>query len=203
MRVIIGTDRLTVICEHNSSGFGELVLTRLLYFQSSWTKSPAAAWRRTERLPGSAALFKCSICGKELSSRTGLRSHEDAHRGVFRYSCAECGRGFHSHSHLRGHMATHTHVREFHCPHCGKEYAYSGDCSRHVNSCPANPSVIANISAQTIANDNTSIVVSNSDVTDNASATIAATLAAILPTTNKEIMGTSQPENSPPEHLQK
>lgn len=34
-------------------------------------------------------------------------------------------------------MATHTHVREFRCPHCGKEYAYSGDLSRHVNSCTA------------------------------------------------------------------
>ena len=79
--------------------------------------------------------YECTICHKMFVSKTGLRSHEDAHRGVYRYTCEVCGRGFHAHSHLRGHMATHTKVREFSCQYCSKEYAYSGDLSRHVSQC--------------------------------------------------------------------
>lgn len=81
--------------------------------------------------------FQCSVCQKQFVSRTGLRSHEDAHRGVYKYTCPVCSKGFHSHSHMRGHLAVHTHVREFSCPYCGKQYAYSGDLSRHVSRCTA------------------------------------------------------------------
>ncbi|KAL8212862.1 UNVERIFIED_CONTAM: hypothetical protein K2H54_059245 [Gekko kuhli] len=53
-------------------------------------------------------IFKCQYCGKCMSARSSLISHERIHRGERRYKCQDCGESFHQKHHLDRHLVTHT-----------------------------------------------------------------------------------------------
>ena len=80
--------------------------------------------------------YKCrGDCGQPFSSASGLRSHEDQHRGEYRYRCQYCHQGFPSTTNLRRHLTKHTGVQAFVCLHCGNAFSSLGDLKRHSKSC--------------------------------------------------------------------
>ncbi|KAK2156053.1 hypothetical protein LSH36_223g04040 [Paralvinella palmiformis] len=77
-------------------------------------------------------IYCCNICGKLLRSKSGWKTHTDAHEGIFRFICPYCQKGFYSQQNLQGHLVSHTGKKEFKCPVCGKEYRYKTDYVFHV-----------------------------------------------------------------------
>ena len=78
--------------------------------------------------------FPCSYCGKVLSTKNALVTHENHHKGIYRYYCSLCGKGFYSQGDLKGHMARHTMVRDFKCAACDKAYAYKSHLVSHIKA---------------------------------------------------------------------
>ncbi|CAG0901848.1 unnamed protein product, partial [Cyprideis torosa] len=100
--------------------------------------------------------FACAVCGKSLSSKKSLQSHERTHTQEKPFACRICGKSF-AHSsnlsrhklihtgekpfacricgkssgHLSCHKLTHTGEKPFACRICGKSFARKGDLSTH------------------------------------------------------------------------
>ncbi len=84
---------------------------------------------------GTGTLFPCPQCGKQLTSKWGLQTHLDWHRGVFRYHCPVCNKGFMSKGRYKGHVAQHTGGRSFPCPKCEKTFSYVDSMRNHLAKC--------------------------------------------------------------------
>ncbi|KAK2156052.1 hypothetical protein LSH36_223g04037 [Paralvinella palmiformis] len=74
----------------------------------------------------------CNVCGKPFRSKSGWKTHMDAHRGIFRVFCSFCQKGFYNEENLRGHLVTHTGRKEYRCHLCSKEYRYKKDYVIHL-----------------------------------------------------------------------
>lgn len=49
-------------------------------------------------------VFICQYCGREISSKRNLLSHESIHENVKPFSCSTCGKEFRLRQHLKEHM---------------------------------------------------------------------------------------------------
>ncbi|KAF7235371.1 Histone-lysine N-methyltransferase PRDM9 [Varanus komodoensis] len=67
--------------------------------------------------------FKCLECGKGLSGKHSLLSHQRLHTGEKPFKCMECGKGFSSKSDRLKHQVIHTGERPFKCLECGKSFS--------------------------------------------------------------------------------
>ncbi|XP_018335331.1 zinc finger protein 135 isoform X20 [Agrilus planipennis] len=66
--------------------------------------------------------FLCDECGKELSSKEGLKFHRRTHTGYKPYSCATCSRAFVRKQLLTEHERTHSGERPFICKFCHRGF---------------------------------------------------------------------------------
>lgn len=80
---------------------------------------------------------KCSICGRQFSSKAYLLLHIKWHGGKFRaYRCHVCNRAFYDPYAVRKHMVVHAELRErpFLCYTCGKGFTTRGNLKTHAAS---------------------------------------------------------------------
>ncbi|XP_077322500.1 uncharacterized protein LOC143956208 isoform X2 [Lithobates pipiens] len=75
--------------------------------------------------------FTCEECGKSLTRKENLVSHQRIHSGEKPFSCAECGKAFKKSSHLLKHRQIHTGEKPYCCSECGKSFAWKGDFVVH------------------------------------------------------------------------
>ncbi|CAG0886796.1 unnamed protein product [Cyprideis torosa] len=75
--------------------------------------------------------FTCAVCGKSLSTKQHLRSHEFTHTGEKPFACRICGKAFADGSALGKHKLVHTGDKPFACRICRKSFAQSGHLSTH------------------------------------------------------------------------
>ncbi|CAG0904262.1 unnamed protein product [Cyprideis torosa] len=96
--------------------------------------------------------FTCAVCGKSLSRKQSLQSHELTHTGEKPFGCRICGKSFADRSTLRSHKLTHTGEKlfsshlsshklthekgnRFHCSVCGKGFrskeGFQGHTRKH------------------------------------------------------------------------
>ena len=80
-----------------------------------------------------ANTLACKFCGKPFRSEQGLRDHENAHKGKFRYNCPHCQRGFVAINHYKEHLTGHTGVGYFTCRLCGEKLASQYQMKIHKN----------------------------------------------------------------------
>lgn len=83
-----------------------------------------------------SSLYKCAICHKQFSNRTGIYSHTKiVHAMTRNFSCtkAGCGKSFKSSSARNEHMITVHGKKNFHCsePGCSKSFALERDLKSH------------------------------------------------------------------------
>jgi len=76
--------------------------------------------------------FRCSECGKCVSTEIGFRRHVAMHKGEYQYRCEICGRGCSSMNSLKGHLVRHTGVKAFVCHICKRSFSYSSSMTAHV-----------------------------------------------------------------------
>ncbi|CAG0887435.1 unnamed protein product [Cyprideis torosa] len=87
-----------------------------------------------------ASLYVCSFCGRNCSSRSYLRKHEDIHRGIKRLVCGynKCDAAFYAMVDMKRHR-TRVHgldegIRRYNCPHCTKSYFAKRPLEDHINT---------------------------------------------------------------------
>ncbi|XP_056640827.1 zinc finger protein-like [Diorhabda sublineata] len=77
--------------------------------------------------------FKCDICLKSFSSRSGFRRHSLTHTGKKPIKCDICSVSFLWMSELKRHLLIHGREKLFKCHLCGKSLSQKGDFKRHLH----------------------------------------------------------------------
>jgi hypothetical protein len=84
--------------------------------------------------PAAAAVCRCKVCGKELSSPSGLYRHMRTHSGLKPYRCSVCHKLFTQAYNLRVHGRMHTGEKPYSCRFCDKSFAWSSTLKLHLRS---------------------------------------------------------------------
>ncbi|XP_030581468.1 zinc finger protein 501-like [Archocentrus centrarchus] len=74
----------------------------------------------------------CSMCGKSFIQRCYLQTHMNSHSGQKPYICSFCGKGFTQVGNLNVHMRIHTDKKSHSCDDCGKKFREKADLTKHA-----------------------------------------------------------------------
>jgi len=79
-------------------------------------------------------LYKCAVCGKELTTKGGFKEHDRIHTGVKPYECATCYKRFRRSSDYRLHEKTHSGQISYQCSVCNREFSDVSNYKKHVRT---------------------------------------------------------------------
>ena len=82
--------------------------------------------------PSPQSEYVCSTCKKNFTSRNGLKTHENLHKGIYPYKCPHCGKGFTCTSNLKFHVRKHDSETQFVCEKCQKGFVKKRDLINHI-----------------------------------------------------------------------
>uniref|UniRef100_A0A8C5PYJ3 C2H2-type domain-containing protein n=1 Tax=Leptobrachium leishanense TaxID=445787 RepID=A0A8C5PYJ3_9ANUR len=73
----------------------------------------------------------CTVCGKQVSTKSSLVRHYKSHTGLELFTCSDCGKLFTYRANLVAHQKTHTGQKPYPCPECGKSFTVKTSLVRH------------------------------------------------------------------------
>lgn len=74
----------------------------------------------------------CAHCGKEFTSRSGIRYHRNLHSTVKKNCCSICGQTFVTTTHLQRHMMVHSGKKPYVCHMCNNSFTQIGNLKIHL-----------------------------------------------------------------------
>ncbi|XP_015834164.2 gastrula zinc finger protein XlCGF26.1 isoform X44 [Tribolium castaneum] len=95
-------------------------------------RSSASFKKHLRKHEGIVETFMCDLCGKNLLTREGLKTHKLIHSGVKSYVCDYCGKTFSQRNTLRDHIRIHTKERPYICSVCEKAFTQKSSLNRHM-----------------------------------------------------------------------
>uniref|UniRef100_A0AAY5KAV0 C2H2-type domain-containing protein n=1 Tax=Esox lucius TaxID=8010 RepID=A0AAY5KAV0_ESOLU len=79
--------------------------------------------KRALRVLAGVDYYYCTECGKNYSSSSYLKVHQQAHKGNKPHQCAECKKSFGTSNALKVHLQTHSGEKPYDCSRCGKKFS--------------------------------------------------------------------------------
>ena len=84
--------------------------------------------------PITKKIYSCKVCGKQLGSSTGLKTHMMLHTGEKPFACDICGQKFVHKGHLRQHTLGHTGERPYICVQCDRTFLSTAALKQHLQT---------------------------------------------------------------------
>lgn len=78
--------------------------------------------------------YRCSLCIKPFSQKSGLNTHMKTHSQETPHKCQTCGKSFKLKGNLTVHLRVHTGERPYRCFLCDKAYSQRANLSSHIKS---------------------------------------------------------------------
>ncbi|XP_063224821.1 gastrula zinc finger protein XlCGF58.1-like isoform X4 [Bacillus rossius redtenbacheri] len=75
--------------------------------------------------------FKCQLCGLAVKAPAQLNAHMQTHSDSKPFACSFCEKQFRRKPHLVCHVRTHTGEKPFSCDVCGRAFSQKGDMRKH------------------------------------------------------------------------
>ena len=80
-------------------------------------------------------ISSCIHCIHSFETQLGLKRHENAHKGVFKYICDLCGKGFNYKTNFDNRQSVHSGLKPHSCDKCGRCFMRKADLNNHVLNC--------------------------------------------------------------------
>ncbi|XP_057688454.1 gastrula zinc finger protein xFG20-1-like [Corythoichthys intestinalis] len=88
--------------------------------------------KKHRKFPTLKENFRCSVCGKCLTSKSHWKRHTRTHTGEKSFCCSVCGKTFSRKEHMELHMRTHTGEKPFCCTLCRAAFSRKESLDKHM-----------------------------------------------------------------------
>ncbi|XP_058834126.1 gastrula zinc finger protein XlCGF46.1-like isoform X2 [Topomyia yanbarensis] len=126
------TNRLSLPCDH--PGCGQVFATR-----QGFNRHKDRVHNPNYVMPSRTA-FICDMCGKEYTTKGGLKTHKYTHTPAeMPFVCKICSKKFPTSAKLKEHTMRHEGVRNHTCPHCGLQKVSGHELRTHIKNMHSEP----------------------------------------------------------------
>lgn len=103
--------------------------------QCDWTLFTSEEELSKHKAEHQTELYHCDLCGKDLTTKEGMKLHKQIHLGEKIFKCDQCDYSSHTRNSLRQHMFTHAPTKSEQCDICGRSFYTKSKLREHLRYC--------------------------------------------------------------------